>query len=170
MTRSRSEEPRSAPEIIIATFSDPGEAAEAREALAQALVAARVSAITATRLSRRGEAEPIKYGLAVAPRDARRAIEALQQRLPPSDPPVELDLDEPLEAPPEPIACPECGSDQVRTASTILLAIGGALALSATGWATGHEDLFYLAAAIFALMMALGPNRRCLACGHRWLE
>ena len=170
MSRPRSEEPRSAPEIIIATFTDPREAEGAREALEQALVTARVSTITAPRLSRRGEPEPIKYGLAVEPRDARRAIEALQQRLPPSEPPIELDLDEPLEVPPAPITCPECESDQVRTASTILLAIGGALALSAAGWATGHEDLFYLAAAIFALMMALGPNRRCLECGHRWLE
>ena len=170
MTRPRTNEPRNAPEIIIATFSDPREAATARDALADALVTARISTIAAPRLSHRGEAEDVKYGLAVEARDARRAIEALQQRLPPSEPPLELDLDEPLEAPPAPILCPECDSDQVRTTSTILLAIAGAAALSVTGWLTGHEDLFYLAAAIFALIIALGPNRRCLECSHRWLE
>jgi hypothetical protein len=97
-------------------------------------------------------------------------VEALQRRLPPSEPPIELDLDEPLEAPPEPIVCPECSSDQVRTRATILLAVAGATLLAAGGWVAGEPDLFYLAAAIFALLVALGPNRRCLACGHRWLE
>lgn len=170
MTRSRHDEPRSTPEILIATFSDPAEAAAAQAALSEDGVEARVTTIATPRLSRSGEPDELKYGLAVEPREARRAIEALQQRLPPSEPPLELDLDEPLEAPPEPILCPECSSERVRTTSTILFAIGGAIVLSVVGWATGHEDLFYLAAAIFALMIALGPNRRCLECGHRWLE
>ncbi len=170
MTRPRPEDPRSLPEIIIATFSDPQEAAAAARALAEEGVEARVSTIAAPRLSRRGGPEEVKYGLGVEPRDARRAIEALQQRLPPTEPPLDLDLDEPLEAPPEPILCPECGADQIRTTSTILGAIGGAILLSVIGLITGHEDLFYLAAGIFALVIALGPNRRCLECDHRWLE
>jgi hypothetical protein len=170
MTRSRADEPYLEPEIIIATFSDEAEAAASHRALSDEGLASRVTTIATPRLSRSGEADDVKYGLAVEPREARRAIEALQQRLPPSDPPLELDLDEPLEAPPEPLSCPECGSAQVRTTSTILFAIAGAALFSLLGWATGHEDLFYLAAAIFALIIALGPNRRCLECGHRWLE
>ncbi len=170
MTPPRSDEPRADPEILIATFSDGTEAAASHGALAEAGIASRVTTIATPRLSRRGEPDDVKYGLAVEPRDARRAIEALQQRLPPAEPPLELDLDEPLEAPPEPVLCPECGAARVRTTSTILFAIGGAILLSVVGWATGHEDLFYLAAAIFALMIALGPNRRCLECGNRWLE
>jgi hypothetical protein len=170
MTRPRADESPSATEIVIATFSDPGEAAAARDALAEALVGAKITAVAAPRLARRGEPEEVKYTLAVEPQNARRAIEELQQRLPPSEPPIELDLDEPLEVPPAPIVCPDCGSDQVRTTSTILLAIGGAAVLSIAGWLTSHEDLFYLAAAIFALIVAFGPNRRCLQCSHRWLE
>jgi hypothetical protein len=170
MIRSLGDEPPGSTEIVIATFSDPGEAAAARDALGEALVGAKVSAVAEPRLSRRGEPEAVRYTLAVEPQDARRAIEALQQRLPPSEPPIELDLDEPLEVPAPPIACPECGSDQVRTTSTILIALGGAVVLSMAGWLTSHEDLFYLAAAIFALIVALGPNRRCLECSHRWLE
>lgn len=170
MTRPRPDEPRTTPEILVATFSDPREAAAAHAVLTEALITARVTTIATPRLSRHGEPDELKYGLAVEPRDARRAIETLQQSLPPTEPPLELDLDEPLELPPEPLTCPECGGERVRTTATISFAIGGAIVLSVVGWMTGHEDLFYLAAAIFALMIALGPNRRCLECGHRWLE
>ncbi|MGH9458686.1 MAG: hypothetical protein ACRD2J_13730 [Thermoanaerobaculia bacterium] len=171
MRRARPDERPGLPEIVVATFASETEARDALDALRRGGIAATVSTIATARLSARGERETLRWGLTVAPADARRAIEVLQDTLRPgADPSLDLDLDEPLEIPREPLRCPECGSDQVKTTRTLTTAAAGTALLVLTGWATGYEDLFYLAAAIFALLLVLGPNQRCLRCGHRWME
>ena len=171
MTRSREQEPGRTPEIVIATFAERSEAEASSELLRHAGLDASVSTIVSPRLSARGEGADVKYGVVVPAVEARHAIEMLQAGLPirPAAS-FELDLDEPLEPPPVAISCPECGSTEIRTTSTIFAAAFGVAILMTIGWLTGFEDLFYLAAAIVALILMLGPNRRCLQCEKRWME
>jgi hypothetical protein len=161
----------SAVEMVVATFVDPREADGAASVLREAGVVAKVSTISTITLPARSEREPDKFGVVVASTDAREAIDILQKRFaPPQDDPFEIDLDEPLEAPPEPLQCPECGSEQIRSYSTVFIAIAAVLALMTVGWLTGFDEMFYLAAAIVGLILFFGPNHRCAQCGHRWME
>ncbi|HVR42063.1 MAG TPA: hypothetical protein VMS56_01355 [Thermoanaerobaculia bacterium] len=170
MLRARDEEIGRTPELVIATLTDAREADTARAALGSAGIAARVTTIATPKLGAGGERVDVRFGVSVAPHDARHAIEILHARLTSTDgDAIELDLDEPLE-PPRHVRCPECESEQVRTTSTVIGALLGAAVLAAVGWAIGQEDVFYLAAVIVALILVLGPNRRCLQCGHRWME
>lgn len=171
MTRGREQETGRTPEMVIATFAERSEAEASGELLRHAGLSASVSTIVTPKISPRAEGADVKYGVVVPAIEARRAMEMLQDGLPiRPEASFELDLEEPLEPPAAPLTCPECGSIRIRTISTILVAAGGVALLATIGWLTGQQDLFYLAATIVALILVLGPNRRCLDCGKRWME
>ncbi|HUP65421.1 MAG TPA: hypothetical protein VM557_09085 [Thermoanaerobaculia bacterium] len=160
-----------ATEILVASFERQDEAESLGKALAERGIAARVTTIVTPVISAQGASVPVRFGLAVTPADSRAALQLLQETLLPDTPHTfELEGDEPLEPPPARLRCPECGADQVKTYPMVLGAIASVTLLMAIGWSIGQEETFYLASAIVALLLLLGPNRRCLACGERWME
>lgn len=160
-------EPARPVEIVVGTFDDPSEAAAAQRTLEAIGIHARLTTVASASLA----TERIRYAVAVAPPDSRTAIQALQERMSErGEPATAIDRDQPIEEPPPPVACPECGSEST---TTMPLGIVGGLAaagLALAGSMTIHADTFYLAAVIIAAIAFLGPNRKCRRCGNKWAE
>lgn len=160
-------EPARPVEIVVGTYDDPAEAAAAQRALGELGIEARLTTVASASLA----TERIRYAVAVAPSDSRAAIQALQQGMSDrGEPATAIDRDEPIEEPPPPVVCPECGSQSTTTMPLGIVGGTGAAVLALAGSMTVHADTFYLAAVIIAAIAFLGPNRKCRVCGNKWAE
>ena len=139
------------PQVVIASFRSVAEAQIARSAIEEGGIEVTLA-----------REQSLGIGVAVSATDADRALAILRDVWPETE---EAAGDDSWS---EPERCPDCGSSDFLRIRRLPFFLFFTAIMLVLGIATDQRDLFTLMIGIVALLLFLGPNRRCLSCGERW--